>query len=61
MVACLAALIWPGYAWVAASPLAQARPLGLPFVLLWHVGWVLATFAATALYHLTRPGQGARS
>lgn len=54
VVVCLAALTWPGYAWIAAS--VNWRPLGLPFVLVWHVGWVLATMAALLAFHLTSPG-----
>ncbi len=51
VVLCLGALTWPGYAWVAAS--VQWRPLGLPFVLLWHVAWVLLTMAVMLAFHVS--------
>jgi len=46
---CLAALTWPGHLLVGS--LAATRPLGLPFWLLWNIGWLLATVFAMLLYH----------
>ena len=42
--ACVAALVWPVYPWVAAR--VDARVLGLPFPILWHVLWIGAAFLA---------------
>ena len=49
---CAFCLVWPGYAWLAASE--EPFVLGLPFCLAWSVGWIVATFAAMSLYHLAR-------
>lgn len=56
---CLAALVWPGYALLGNR--IEPRVLGVPFSLAWVVGWVLASFVALALYHVTgrdEPGGG---
>jgi len=45
---CLAALVWPVYAW--AGERIEPRVLGLPFALTWNVGWVVASFVALLLY-----------
>ncbi len=52
VMVCLAAVTWPGYAWVAST--VSWRPLGLPFVLLWHVAWVLLTMGVMVAYHAAR-------
>ena len=46
---CLLALTWPGHRLFGVG----ARPfvLGVPFVLAWNVGWVLASFGVLTLYH----------
>lgn len=54
VVVCLAALTWPGYAWLGNS--IEPRLLGIPFSLAWVIGWVLLTFAALAIYHATDRG-----
>jgi hypothetical protein len=48
--AVLAALTWPGYAWLGnhVDPLV----LGLPFSLAWIVGWSLSTCAVLTAYFL---------
>lgn len=48
---CLAALIWPVYAW--ADGTFDARPLGLPFCFAWNVFWVVASFVALFLFDRT--------
>jgi len=45
---CVAALTWPVYPWLEAA--VDARPLGLPFAMAWHVFWVAASFVALATY-----------
>lgn len=52
-VLCLLAVTGPGYWLFAAGP--ELTPLGVPVSLMWTVGWVLASFAALLLFHLTRP------
>ena len=51
VLVCALALTGPLFAPIQQS----APPLvgGLPFSLLWVVGWVLASFTALLLYHLT--------
>ena len=49
LVACAAALMWPGLP--LASERAPTLVAGVPFLLLWSVGWILATFGAMALFH----------
>lgn len=56
IVLCLAALVWPVYAW--AGERIEPRVLGLPFAMAWNVGWVLASFVALVLYD--RAVNGAR-
>jgi len=56
VVLCLGANIWPGYAWFGNS--IEPVVLGLPFSLVWIVGWVLASFGAVAAYHATGPEDG---
>jgi len=51
VLACLAALTWPGYAWLGNR--IEPRVMGLPFSLAWVVGWVVATFVAMLCYHLS--------
>ena len=48
VLVCLAALIWPVYAW--ADTTFEARPLGLPFCFAWNVFWVLASFVTLFLF-----------
>lgn len=50
-VLCALAVTWPGYAWISGQVV--DRPLGLPFPLLWHAGWVVLTFVALVVFHLT--------
>ena len=50
---CLAAMTWPGFAWVGNR--IEPRVLGLPFSLAWVVLWVLLTFVALALYDRFAP------
>lgn len=50
---CTVALVWPGYALFGAR--VEPRLLGVPFSLVWVIGWLLATFVALGAYHLTRP------
>jgi len=52
----LGAMTWPGYAWFGNS--IEPYVLGVPFSLAWVVGWVLLTFAAMLVYHLTQPAKG---
>ena len=54
-VVCLAALTWPGYAWFGNR--IEPFVLGLPFSLVWIVGWVVMTFAVLTAYHATRGGR----
>ena len=49
---CLAALTWPGYAWLGNR--IEPFVLGLPLSLAWNVGWVLLTFVVLAAYHRLR-------
>jgi hypothetical protein len=51
VVACMAALTWPAYAWFGNS----IRPyvLGLPLSLAWVVAWVVMTFVVLVIYHGT--------
>ncbi len=49
VAACLFCLAGPGYAWWGSS--VEPFVLGLPFSFAWHIGWVLATCLALALYH----------
>lgn len=53
VVLCLLALVWPGYDLLGNR--VEPFVFGLPFTLAWNVGWVLASFLALALFHLTRP------
>jgi len=48
---CVAALVWPGYAWLGNR--IEPFVLGLPFSLAWIVGWVLMSLIALVLYHTT--------
>ena len=44
----LAAVTWPGYAYLGNR--IEPRVLGLPFSLAWLIGWILATLVALVLY-----------
>lgn len=46
---CLAALTWPGYAWLGNR--IEPFVLGLPFSLAWNVFWVGLTFVVLAVFH----------
>ena len=48
---CLGAMTWPGYAIFGNS--IEPYVLGLPFSLVWVVGWVLLTFVVLLAYHNT--------
>ena len=52
---CLGAMTWPGYAWFGNS--IEPYVLGLPFSLVWVVGWVLLTFVVLTAYHYTGPSK----
>ncbi len=47
---CLAALIWPGYAWLGNR--IEPRSFGLPFTLVYDLGCVAAAFVMVLGYHL---------
>ena len=49
---CLAALTWPGYAWIGNR--IEPSVLGLPLSLAWNVGWVITTVLVLAAYHHAR-------
>ena len=53
---CLMAMTWPGYKWAAHSD--RLSLFGLPFSLVWVIGWVLATFVVLNLYHATDRERG---
>ena len=53
VVATLAAQIWPVYAWLGNS--IEPFVLGVPFSLVWVVGWILLTFVVLVIYHATGP------
>ncbi len=48
---CVAAITWPGYAWLGNR--IEPFVLGLPFSLAWIMGWVLLSLAALVAYHAT--------
>ena len=48
-LACLAALVWPGYAWLGNR--IEPYVFGLPFSLAWIVGWVVLTCFVLAVFH----------
>jgi len=56
LLVCCACLVWPVYDAVGN----RIRPLvlGVPFSLVWVVGWVVLTFLALVVYHATRPADG---
>jgi len=47
---CLAAITWPGYAWLGNR--IEPLVLGLPFSLAWNIGWVSLTFFVLGAYYL---------
>ena len=49
VLVCLAALVWPVYAWVAGDRI-EPRVFGLPFAFAWNVLWVCLSFAALLAY-----------
>ncbi|MEO1480665.1 MAG: hypothetical protein AAFU77_01070 [Myxococcota bacterium] len=53
VVVCLFSIIWPGYAWFGN----RVTPLifGIPFSLMWNVGWVAASCFALLAYDMTEP------
>lgn len=53
----MAMVVWPLYPALGAA--IEPRVLGLPFSFAWHIGWVVAMFAALITYHLTDPDHGA--
>jgi Na+/melibiose symporter-like transporter len=48
VVVALAAILWPGYAWVSAN--VDRTVLGLPFCMAWVAGWALASCVALGGY-----------
>ena len=61
VLVCLGALVWPGYAWFGNS--IEPYVLGIPYSLAWVIGWVLLTFVALVVFHLSggRPDRGGPS
>jgi len=51
VVMCLSALIWPVFDLVAAR--SPVLVFGLPFSLVWNVGWVVLSFFALLAFHAT--------
>jgi amino acid transporter len=51
VLVCLAAQTWPVYGAFGNS--IEPYVLGLPWSLAWVVGWVILTFVALAIYHVT--------
>ncbi len=49
VICCVAALTWPGYAWLGNR--IEPYILSLPFSLAWVVGWVVLTFFVLVAYH----------
>lgn len=58
---CLAALGWPLFPFAAewAAARFDSRLFGLPFALVWTVGWVLSTFVTVGVYHVMSGGEDA--
>jgi TRAP-type C4-dicarboxylate transport system permease small subunit len=58
VLCCVGALTWPGYEWLGNR--IEPYVLGIPFSLAWVAGWVILSFVALGIYHLTdrprRPG-----
>jgi len=52
VVVCAMALVWPGFPMIGNR--IEPYILGVPFSLAWNIGWVVASFAALFLYHLTQ-------
>jgi hypothetical protein len=50
---CATALVWPGFPMFGNR--IEPYVLGLPFGLAWNIGWVIASFSALWMYHLTGP------
>ena len=48
---CALAVTWPGYALIGNR--VEPFILGLPFVFFWTILWVVLTFFALVLYHVT--------
>ncbi len=53
-VCCLFALTWPGYDWFGNR--IEPYVFGLPFSLVWVIGWVGLTFVALVTYHSSGDG-----
>ena len=51
---CLFALIWPGYDWFGNR--IEPFVFGLPFSLVWVIGWVGLSFVALVTYHSSGDG-----
>ena len=47
---CLSCLGWPGYAQLGDR--IEPFVLGLPFSLVWNIGWITLSFMALLLFHL---------
>lgn len=52
---CLLSLIWPGFP-LAASWF-PTRLWGIPFALVWSVGWILTSLVVVAIYHFASGGE----
>jgi len=52
---CVTCLVWPGFA-IAASVFPE-RVWGIPFALVWSVGWILVSLAVVTAYHFASGGE----
>ena len=49
LATCAVCVVWPGMKLFGAR--VEPRVLGLPFALVWMIGWTVATFVVLAVYH----------
>lgn len=50
VIACLLCLGWPGYA--AFGDRIYPMVMGLPFSLVWNIGWIIMSFLFLIIFHL---------